>query len=73
MLKPWITPEILKKCDERNKILKLIKDETNPTLLLDLRQRDKNLQNIITIEKRKNKKADFAEKFIENKDNSSKI
>ena len=67
MLKPWITPEILKKCDERNNILKLIKDETDPTLLLDLRRRDKILQNCITSEKRKSKKAHFAEKFIENK------
>ena len=73
MLKPWITPEILKKCDDRSKILKLIKEETDPDLLSDLRRRDKILQNCITSEKRKGKKAHFAEKFLENKDNSSKI
>ena len=73
MLKPWITSEILRKCDERNKLLKLIKDESDPLLLLDLRRRAKNLQNVITSEKRKSKQVHFSEKFIENKDNSSKI
>ena len=48
MLKPWITSEILKKCDERHNILKLIKDESDDTL----RRQDKNLQNVITTEKR---------------------
>ena len=52
MLKPWITRDILKKCDDRHKILKLVKDETDPTLLLDLRRQDKNLQNVITSEKK---------------------
>ena len=61
MLKPWITPEILKKCDERNNILKLIKDETDPNILLDLRRRDRILQNCITSEKMKSKKAHYAE------------
>ena len=73
ILKPWITPEISKKCEERNNILKQIKNETDPNKHLDLRRRDRILQNCITSEKRKSKKAHFAEKFIENKDNSSKI
>ena len=42
-------------------------------MLLDLRRRDRNLQNVITSEKRKSKQAHFSEKIIENKDNSSKI
>ena len=30
MLKPWITKDILKKCDERDSLLKEIKDENDP-------------------------------------------
>ena len=73
MLKPWVTPELLKKCDERNALLKRIKEESDPILLSQLRAQYKNLRNTITDEKRRNKKAHFAEKFIENKANSSKI
>ena len=51
----------------------MIKDEYNPNLLAALRLGYKNLRNSITNEKRSNKKAYFAEKFIENKNNSSKI
>ena len=32
MLKPWITKDILRKCDERDKLLKEIKDE-NDTIM----------------------------------------
>ena len=39
MLKPWITDEILKKCDERNNLLKLIKQETDPIIRISLRQK----------------------------------
>ena len=73
MLKPWITNDILKKCEERNKLLKLIKDESDPVLLATLRQQYKNIRNLITKEKRINKKTYFAKRFMENKDNSSKI
>ena len=51
MLKPWITTEILKKCEESHEVLKLLKDESDPTMLLNLRKRSKNLQNVITVEK----------------------
>ena len=44
MLKPWITSDILKKCDEKNK---LVKEQT--------------------------KKAYFAKRFMEHKNNSSKV
>ena len=30
MIKPWITKDILKKCDEKNNLLKLIKEESDP-------------------------------------------
>ena len=73
MLKPWITNDILKKCDERNKLLKQIKNESDPFLLITLRQQYKNIRNSITNEKRTNKKEYFAKRFMENKDNSLKI
>ena len=73
MLKPWITADILKKCDERNDLLKQIKSESDPIVLAHLRQQYKTLRNSITYDKQANKKAHFAERFIENKDNSSKI
>ena len=57
MLKPWITDEILKKCDERNNLLKLIKQETDPIIFISLRQRYKSLRDSITNEKSNNKKA----------------
>ena len=73
MLKPWITNEILKKCDEKNKLLKSIKNETDSALLINLRQQYKQLRNSITIEKQANKQEFFAKRFLENKNNSSKI
>ena len=73
MLKPWITHDILKKCDEKNKLLKQIKDESDPLLLTTLRQQYKNIRNSITNEKRTNKKAYFAKRFMEIKNNSSKV
>ncbi len=73
MLKPWISKEILKKCDERDQLLKSISLETDPIKITDLRKEYKVLRNRITAEKRISKKAHFTEKFFENKDNSSKI
>ena len=73
MLKPWITEDILKKCDDRNDLLKRIKSESDETVLANLRQQYKTLRNSITNAKQENKKSHFAHKFLENKDNSSKI
>ena len=73
MLKPWITSDILKKCDEKNKLLKHMKNESDPVLLANLRNQYKILRNSITIEKRTNKKEHFLKRFMENKNNSSKI
>ena len=73
MLKPWISKEILKKCDEKNKLLKIIKSESDPVILAPFRSQYKNLRNSITNEKRTNKKSNFAEKITENKNTSSKI
>ncbi len=63
MLKPWITKEILKKCDERNKLLKLIKEESEPDKIVALRKEYKILRNKITDEKRNSKKAHYTDIF----------
>ena len=73
MLKPWITKDILKKCDERNKLLKLLKQESDPDKIVSLRKEYKTLRNKITDEKRNSKKAHYTEKFSQIKDNSSKV
>ena len=54
-------------------MLKQIKSESDPIVLACLRQQYKTLRNSITYDKQANKKAHFAERFIENKDNSTKI
>ena len=66
MLKPWITSDILKKCEEKNKLLKSIKNETNPVLISNLRQQYKTLRNSITIEKRINRKEHLPKRYLEN-------
>ena len=63
MLKPWITRDILRKCDERDKLLKEIKDENDPIRKKILRTNFNMLRNQITKEKRQNKKNHFAEQF----------
>ena len=59
MIKPWNTKYILNKCDERNNLLKLIKQEPDPDKIISLRKDYKSLQNKITDEKRNSKKAQF--------------
>ena len=63
MLKPWITKEILKKCDERDNLLKEIKNENDPVMIKILRTNSNALRNQITKEKRQGKKAHFAALF----------
>ena len=72
-LKPWITKEILTKCDQRDLVLKNIKSETDPNKLESLRKDYKLIRNEITQEKRKSKKAHFTTYFAENKKKSSDI
>ena len=55
------------------KIKTYIKSETDQTVHANLRHQHKILRDSITNEKRKNKKLHLAQKFLENKDNSSKI
>ena len=73
MLKPWISKDILKKCDERDNLLRLISAEIDPAKIITLRHDYKDLRNRITAEKRASKKAHYTERFLANKDNSSKI
>ena len=57
LTKPWITKEILTKCDERDALLKLIKSETDSAKLQSLNTEYKRLRNQITTEKRDGKKS----------------
>ena len=63
MLKPWITKNILDKCDERDNLLKEIKNENDPVRVKLLRTNFNALRNQITKEKRQGKKAHFAALF----------
>ena len=56
LTKPWITKEILTKCDARDALLKDIKSETDPEKLFSLNKEYKLLRNQITTEKRDGKK-----------------
>ena len=48
MVKPWITKDILKKCDERNNLLKIIKDESDPVKIVTLRMEYTPWANIVS-------------------------
>ena len=73
MLKPWITKDILKKCDERDSLLKEIKNENDPVRTKILRTNFNILRNQITKEKREGKKAHFAALFEKNKNTVANI
>ena len=73
MTKPWITKEILAKCDARDALLKNIKSETDPTKLQALYMEYKFLRNKITSEKRDGKKKFQITQFDKNKKKSSDI
>ena len=63
MLKPWITNDILCKCDERDSLLKDIKNGTNLVKIESLRKDYKLLRNKITQENRDSKKSHHASCF----------
>ena len=67
MQKPWISKDILKKCNKRDSLLKLISTEQDPVKVASLRINFKTLTNEITSEKRKAKKTFYAAKFEFNK------
>ena len=73
MTKPWISKEILAKCDARDALLKQTKTETDPTILQSLNTEFKRLRNQITSEKRIAKKKFQIEQFEKNKRKSSDV
>ena len=73
MQKPWITKTIIKRCNERDNILKLIREESNPNEIKFLREKYRVLRNKITAEKRSSKKNYFASQFERNKNKLSEI
>ena len=73
MLKPWITKDILNKCDERDNMLREIKSEEDPIRKKILRTNYNSLRNEITKEKRQSKKAYFAAQFEKNKNTVSAV
>ena len=73
MLKPWITQEILAKCDRRDKLLKQYKSEKNPNIATELYKEYKLLRNQITSDKRRGKKAHTIAKFERNKNSTSTV
>ena len=67
MQKPWITKDILSRCDERDSLLNELKSEDDPIRKKILRTNFNSLRNQITKEKRQSKKAYFAAEFEKNK------
>ena len=63
VLKPWISKEILRKCKERDSILKYITKEMNPVLKIALRDDYKKLRIQITRDKRGFKKSYYSSYF----------
>ena len=68
-----ITNDILRKCNERDSLLKDIKNETDPVKIESLRKDYKLLRNKITQEKRDSKKSHHASCFEKNKNKASDI
>ena len=73
MLKPWITNDILSKCNERDSLLKDMKNENDPVKIESLRKDYKLLRNKITQEKRDSKKSHYAAYFEKNRNKASDI
>lgn len=71
--KPWIKDEILEKCANRDSILKSISQETDTTVINELRNEHKRIRNELTTEKRNSKKEYYQTFFEKNKQKSSEI
>ena len=67
MDKPWLTKEILDKCQSRDSILKEISNEPDPKRIEELKSKLKKIRNEITSEKRKSKKEHLQNFFETNK------
>ena len=73
MLKPWITKDILDKCNQRDILLNEMRKETNPTKKEDLRKEYKVLRNRICEEKRQGKRNFNTTKFEKCKNKAKDI
>jgi hypothetical protein len=73
MLKPWITKEILAKCEKRDELLKQYKNEKNSEIATQLYKEYKLLRNQITKDKRRNKKSHNIAQFEKNKNAISTV
>ena len=71
--KPWITEHILKKCHDRDLILKQISKEKDPIKSNELRNSFKLLRNEITNDKRNSKRNHYQSFFESNKKKTSEI
>ena len=65
MLKPWITNDILRKCNGRDSLLKDIKTKTDQVKIESLRKDHKFLRNKITQEKRDSKNSPHYSAYFE--------
>ena len=73
MLKPWITHDILNKCNKRDTLLNDIRKETDAIKKADLTREYKVLRNRICEEKRQGKRNYFTSRFEKNKNKSKDI
>ena len=73
MLKPWITKEILSKCDRRDELLNQYKNEKNTVIANQLYKEYKQVRNQITKDKRRSKKAHNIAQFEKNKNSISTV
>ena len=73
MLKPWITKDILAKCDKRDELLKQFKSEKNPDTAAHIYKEYKMIRNQITAYKRRGKKAHNIAQFEKNKSSISTV
>ena len=73
MSKPWISSEILRKCNERDSILKDIAKETDLEKVTSMRNNFQMSTNEITKLKRDIKKSFYISYFERNKVKSAKI
>ena len=73
MLKPWISKEILEKCNRRDSILKSVYKESDPEQRTILHNEFKRLRNEITKDKRDSKKSYYHSYFEKNKLKSAEI
>ena len=71
--KPWITENILKKCNDRDLLLKQLTKENDPIKIVELRTKFKKLRNEITNDKRQSKRNHYQSFFDTNKTKTAEL